>query len=146
MDPATIIEEIDALGFTGKEIDENVALAEPEQSGEPAEKSALVEELLGQARRENKVLVLEFSGKFCPACKRLEKETLEDPRVQAALEKVIFRKIMVEENRDAATQFDIHAIPQLRFITPDGEVVAQDKGVISVETMLGHLKGLDGKQ
>ena len=146
MDSTTIIEEIDALGFTGNEIDEKVALAEPEQPDEPAEKSALVEELLKQARRENKALVLEFSGKFCAACVRLENETLEDPKVQAALKKVIFRKIMVEEDRDAATQFDVHAIPQLRFITPGGEVVAQDKGVISVETMLGHLRDLDGKQ
>lgn len=104
-----------------------------------------MEELLNRARRENKALVLEFSGTFCPACRRLETETLADPRVQAALKKVIFRKIMVEEHRDAATQFDIHAIPQLRFIAPDGTVLAQARGVISVETMLGHLTGLPGE-
>ncbi len=145
VDPAAIIEEIDALGFTGKEIDEKVATAEPEQPEGSREKSALVEELLQQARRENKALVLEFSGKFCPACKRLEKETLEHPKVQEALKKVIFRKIMVEQDRTAATQFGIHAIPQLRFLTPDGKVVAQDKGVISVEAMLAHLQKLGGK-
>ncbi len=145
VDPATIIEEIDALGFTGKEIDEKVATVEPEQPEGPTEESALVAELLQQARRENKALVLEFSGKFCPACKRLETETLADPEVQEALKKVIFRKIMVEQDRTAATQFGIHAIPQLRFLTRDGKVVAQDKGVISVETMLGHLQDLDGK-
>ncbi len=145
VDPTAIIEEIDALGFTGKEIEEAEALAEPETQ-EPPEKSVLIEELLAQARRENKPLVLEFSGKFCAACVRLEKETLADPKVQKALKKVIFRKIMVEDDRDAATQFDIHAIPQLRFIAPDGTLVAQDKGVISVETMLGHLKSLHGKE
>lgn len=144
MEPATIVAEIDALGFTGRQIDERVALAEPEQPRRPAKKSALIVELLKQAQRDDKALVLEFSGNFCAACARLEKETLADPKVQEALKKVIFRRIMVEEHRDAATQFDIHAIPQLRFITPDGNVVAHDKGVISVETMLGHLKGLEG--
>ncbi len=109
----------------------------------PATKSDLIADLLKQAQRENKALVLEFSGNFCGACVRFEKETLADSRVQDALKKVIFRKIMVEEDRDAATQFDIHAIPQLRFITPDGKIAAQDEGVITVETMLGHLKTLD---
>ena len=144
MGPGEIIDEIDALGFTGKEIGEAEATAEPETQG-PPEKSVLIEELLEQARRESKPLVLEFSGKFCAACTRLEKETLADPKVQRALGAVIFRKVMVEEHRDAATYFGIHSIPQLRFITPDGKVVAQDKGVISVETMLDHLKSLDGK-
>ncbi len=144
VDPTAIIEEIDALGFTGKEIEEAEALAEPETQ-EPPEKSVLIEELLGQARRENKPLVLEFSGKFCAACTRLEKETLADPKVQKALNAVIFRKVMVEENRDAATYFGIHSIPQLRFITPDGKLVAQDKGVISVEAMLAHLQRLGSK-
>ncbi len=55
MDPTAIIEEIDALGFTGKEIEEAEALAEPETQ-EPPEKSVLIEQLLGQARRENKPL------------------------------------------------------------------------------------------
>ncbi len=91
-------------------------------------------------------MVLEFSGKFCAACVRLEKETLADPKVQKALKAFIFRKVMVEENRNAATHFGIHSIPQLRFIAPDGKLVAQDKGVISVETMLDHLKALDGKE
>ena len=144
MGPAAIIDEIDALGFTGKEIGEAEATAEPE-SQEPPEVSVLIEELLAQARRENKPLVLEFSGKFCAACKRLERETLADPKVQRALKAVIFRKVMVEEHRDAATYFGIRAIPQLRFITPDGKIVAQDQGVISVETMLDHLESLDGK-
>ena len=146
MDPATIIQEIDALGFKAKQLTESEATAPTKVTKGPEAKSPLVEELLQQARRESKPLVLEFSGRFCPACKRLENETLEDPRVQAALEKVIFRKIMVEENRAAATRFDIHAIPQLRFLTPDGEVVAKDKGVISVETMLAHLQKLGGKE
>ena len=52
---------------------------------------------------------------------------------------------MVEEDRAAARQFGIHAIPQLRFIAPDGRMVAQDQGVISVEKMLGHLERLDRK-
>ena len=141
MDPAKIIAEIDALGFAGKEIGEAEATAEPEP--QPRKKSALIEELLQQARRENKPLVLEFSGRFCAACTQLEKQTLAHPKVQAALTAVIFRKIMVEEHRDAATHFGIHSIPQLRFITSGGKLVAQDKGIISVATMLDHLKGLE---
>lgn len=138
-----MIAEIDALGFAAKQIDEEAARADPAGTGDPAGKSARVEELLEQARRENRPLVLEFSGKFCDACTRLEKETLADPGVREVLARVIFERIMVEEDRTAARQFGVHGIPQLLFLAPDGRVVARDKGVISVETMLAHLARLE---
>ena len=142
VEPAAIIDEIDTLGFEAKQLSEEEATAEPEVTEESEATSPLIDELLKQAKNENKPLVLEFSGKWCGACRRLEQETLEDPKVEEALEKVIFRQILVEDDPAAAKQFKIRAIPQLRFITPDGQVVAEDKGVISVETMLGHLKSL----
>ncbi len=141
--PSYIIEEIDALGFEAKQVSDEEGTAEPEVAEEIGESSPLIDALLEQAKRENKPLVLEFSGKWCGACRRLEQETLEDPKVEEALEKVIFRQILVEDDPAAAKQFKIRAIPQLMFFTPDGQVVAQDKGVISVETMLGHLKRLE---
>ena len=141
--PSTIIETIDGLGFEASELSEEAATVEPEVAEEPEESSPRIDALLEQAKRENKPLVLEFSGKWCGACRRLEQETLEDPEVTAALEKVIFRQILVEDDPAAAKQFKIRAIPQLRFLAPDGEVVAQDKGVISVETMLEHLRKLE---
>ncbi len=140
--PAEIIEEIDALGFEAKQVSDEEGTAEPEVAEESEERSPLIDQLLEQAKRENKPLVLEFSGKWCGACRRLEQETLEDPKVEEALEKVIFRQILVEDDPAAARQFKMRASPQLRFITPGGQVVAEDKGVISVETMLGHLKRL----
>ncbi|MHC4451692.1 MAG: thioredoxin family protein, partial [Planctomycetota bacterium] len=103
---------------------------------------AKVGELLKQARRENRPLVLVFSGNFCPASTRLDEQTLANPRVRAALEHVIFHKIKVEEDRAAAHQFGIHGIPQLRFLSPAGDIVAEDKGVISVQRMLDHLAKL----
>lgn len=141
-DPAAMIETIDALGFKARQLTEAEGAAEPEVDEEPGETSAAVTKLLAQAKRDNLPLVLEFSGRFCGACERLEKETLADPRVQSALAKVIFRKIMVEDDRAAARQFGVHAIPQLRFIAPGGEVVAQDQGVVSVEVMIAHLARL----
>ena len=81
-------------------------------------------------------------GNPYPACTRLEKETLANPRVKAARERVIYLKINVEEDRVAARQFGIHAIPQLRFLSPAGDVVAEDSGVISVQRMLDHLDKL----
>ena len=140
--PSDIIEEIDALGFEAKQVSDEEGTAEPEVAEESEERSPLIDQLLEQAKRENKPLVLEFSGKWCGACRRLEQETLEDPKVEEALGKVIFRQILVEDDPAAAKQFKIRAIPQLMFFTPDGQVVAQDKGVISVETMLGHLREL----
>ncbi len=139
-----IIERIETLGFTGTEVARSIALATLAQNSDSVMKSPLIEGLLDRARREQKALVLEFSGNFCSACIRLERETIENPQVQKALENVIFCKIMVEKNRLAAHQFHIHAIPQLRFLSPEGEIVSEDAGVISVDRMLDHLRRLRG--
>ena len=124
-------------------LDEKTATALDSDSAPATTTSDLIAQLMEQAKRENKGLVLEFSGKFCASCTQLEETTLSDPAVQAALQHVIFQKIMVEEHRDAARQFKIYGIPQLRFIAPSGTEIAKDKGVISVATMLGHLKTLN---
>ena len=139
---AELVVTIEALNFEARVIDEATALAPAADETTAPTKSDLITELMAQAKRENKGLVLEFSGNFCTACVRLEKETIAKDEVQAALKNVIFQKIMVEEHRDAARQFGIYGIPQLRFISPDGTVVAKDKGVISVAQMLAHLKTL----
>ena len=145
VDPAGMVDEIDRLGFTGKELDEKEATTNTEPVEEPTAKSARIEELLEQARLEKKPLVLSFSGRFCPPCGVLERETLQHPEVREALKDAIFFKVMVEEDRAAATQYGIRAIPQLMFLSSDGKVVARDEGVISVETMLRHLKNLEEK-
>jgi len=139
--PDRFLDEIRALGFRPRLLTEKEATAP--RASEPAPGPApLIDALLAQARREKKPLVLEFSGAFCAACTLLEKETLDDARVQAALRKVIFHKLLVEKHREAARRFKIAAIPQLRFLAPDGTLVRKDKGVISVETMLDHLAAL----
>jgi thiol:disulfide interchange protein len=140
---AELVETIEALNFEARVLDKVTATAPVTNDADAPAKSDLVAELMAQAKRENRGLVLEFSGKFCPSCVRLEKETLATDEVQSALKRVIFRRIMVEEHRDAARQFGIYGIPQLRFIAPNGTEVVKDEGVISVETMLAHLKTLE---
>ena len=143
IDAEAMIREIDALGFTGKQVAAQARASEVPTK--PKQSSPQVDELLQRARAENKPLVLLFSGDFCPACTVLERRTLADPKVQEALARVIFHKIMVEADPVAAAQFDIHAIPQLRFISTEGVVVAQEAGVISVETMLARLEQVESK-
>jgi len=140
-----MLEEIEALGFGVELVDPEEAVAGPHGSDDVQGRSPLVEELLAQAKRENRPLVLEFSGKWCSACRELEETTLSDPRVREALVGVIFRKILVEDHRAAAAQFGVRAIPQLRFLAADGSVQARDQGVVPVERMLGHLDAVKEK-
>ena len=139
-----LLEEIEGLGFSPRELTEEEA-TRPMEPVETAAESRLIARLKEQARRQNKPLVLEFSGKWCPSCAKLEKITLDDPSVRQALEKVIFHRILVEEERDAARQFGIRGIPQLRFLNPSGDVVAEASGFIGVATMLSHLRELDAR-
>jgi len=140
-----MLEQIVTLGFGAKLVDPEEAAAAPTEDAAGEERSPLVAELLAQAKREDKPLVLEFSGKWCSACRELEETTLSDPRVREALVGVIFRRILVEDHRAAAARFGVRAIPQLRFLAADGSVQARDEGVVPVARMLGHLDAVKEK-
>jgi thioredoxin-related protein len=83
------------------------------------------EKALAKAGAEEKIVMIDFFTTWCGPCKKLDKTTWKDEKVQAWLEsKTVALKIDAEKERDLAKQFKVRAYPTMVFIKPDGSLIA----------------------
>ena len=77
-------------------------------------------EILKQAKRENKLIVLDFGATWCDPCKELDRNIIRDPRVAKLLKRCIFRKIDSDRHPQLSKDFAVVGLPDVRFLSPTG--------------------------
>src|SRR4051794_31838253 len=84
-----------------------------------------------EARAQDRLLWLQFTGSWCPNCVRLEREAFVPPKVVGhACQSFAPVKLQSEEHEDLVERFGLTGIPATILITPRGEVVARHEGYI----------------
>lgn len=84
-----------------------------------------LDEALAQARKENKLVFVDFWTKSCGWCKKLDKDTYTDARVIAALnERYVCLSVDAETKVGAplAQHYSVNLYPTLLMLTTDGYV------------------------
>jgi thiol-disulfide isomerase/thioredoxin len=69
------------------------------------------------------LVVVVFGARWCPPCIKVD-ESL--PTLAAQNPKVLFLKIDIEESRDLQIDYQVNAIPQLKFFRPGPQGKVQD--------------------
>jgi thiol-disulfide isomerase/thioredoxin len=84
-------------------------------------------QILEQASREHKPVLLDFWAIWCHPCAMMEHDVFPKPEVQAALGNYVFQHYDAEvgEGAKLAEQFHIVAYPTLLILSPDGEQIEQ---------------------
>ncbi len=100
----------------------------------------LLDEALAKAKREHKLLVLDFNAEWCMPCRRMEKTTLVDRRIVGLLEQVVFIRIDTDQNSEIAQKLGVLGLPDIRFVAPDGRMLHQLRGFQEVEPFAVALK------
>lgn len=77
---------------------------------------------------EGKLLIIDFHAEWCSPCKSLS-PTIEELSDEYE-DRVIIRKINVDEENEVSNQFGIRSIPTILFFK-DGEIVERKVGNIS---------------
>ena len=98
-------------------------------------------DILGQAKKENKAVLLDFSGSdWCMPCKMLKRDYLDKDEFQAfAKDKIILFTVdfpkgfelpaeVAAQNRRLQQQFGVNGFPTLILITPDKDVLIRTTG------------------
>ena len=140
-----ILKACEEAGFPATIVSEAVASESKSQSS-PAVKEFVPPDFYAQAlsaaKLENKPVVLDFMATWCAPCKRLSEETFVDESVAQLLKQCIVLTIDTDEHPDIAKHFDVSALPDLRFLTPNGEENKQLIGFQEPEPFASELREL----
>jgi len=100
------------------------------------------------AKKENKLVLIDFFTTWCGPCKRLDQTTWQDTKVvQFLTDQVIALKIDAEAQKDLAKRFKVTAYPTIVFIKSDGNELDRITGYRDAQPFLAEanalLKGTD---
>ena len=93
---------------------------------------------LNEALSEHDLVVVEFTGVGCPACKAF-KRILEE--LEPIYKDIFFCEVNVEESPEAAGQFCVMSIPAT-FLVADGMIVDQIIGAVEKDEIENKLLAL----
>ncbi len=105
-----------------------------------------LDQVIGMGRAQHKLILADFSARWCPGCVRLETEIFSLPSFQKMTNKVLKVRIDSDrfENSELKKHYGIHGIPTLMLLTADGEEIARLVDFVPLETLAKFLK--DGQK
>ena len=99
------------------------------------------EEGLIRGEAEHKKILLSFYADWCAYCKKMEKETFNNPSIQAYLdENFIAVRINSDKETKLAREFEIRGLPTTWFVTANGEKIGSRPGFVDAREFLPILQ------
>ena len=97
------------------------------------------------SKAEKKKVFLHFYADWCVFCKKMAKETFQNPAVVSYLNNH-FIPVRVDTDRNPATamKYGVTGLPSTWFLTDMGEAIGTVPGFIPPDTLLSMLKEVNG--
>jgi hypothetical protein len=94
-----------------------------------------------EARAQDRLLWIQFTGSWCPNCVRLQRESFVQPNVVGyARHAFVPVRIQTDEREDLVDRFGLSGIPATVLLKPSGEVVARREGYIDARGFQSFLE------
>ena len=101
---------------------------------------------IGLAKNDGKRVFLHFYANWCIYCRKMAKETFQDPSVIEYLNKnYISIRVDSDKDRRTASIYNVRALPSTWFLTKKGERIGNVPGYVSSKQLLEILKRLDSE-
>jgi thioredoxin-related protein len=90
-----------------------------------------------RAVRENKILVLEFTAKWCLPCRFMEKNVFKNPEVQNfSQQHAIMLQIDIDENKSLKEEFNVEVLPTIILMSSTGNILARKEESLNSESFI----------
>ena len=100
---------------------------------------------LEQAKRENKPAVLLLYADWCHFCKKMQSETLTDPRIKMMSDDFVWIKVNSDKNREYKEMYEQNGFPLTVVIDGSGEVLNSINGFRPASEFINELEKVNGK-
>jgi thioredoxin-related protein len=100
------------------------------------------DEALKKAKEEKKYVFLNFGGKGCGWCTRLDQTTFQDTSVREYLKDFVIVKLDSRAHRELAQKFKVRGIPAMFVVDAEGNQVGSIVGYRDAEKFLQALKDI----
>jgi len=85
---------------------------------------------LKAAKKEQKPIMIDFYTDWCGWCKKLDRDTYSDSRVQKLAGQFICVKVDGDRNADSIGKYNIRGYPTILFLDSNGNIVQQIPGYV----------------
>lgn len=89
-----------------------------------------------EAQRRNTLILVDAYADWCIWCKKLDEDTLSNPRVHAQMKEFTLLKVNTDEQVDLARRFGVTGLPTTVILNAEGEVVLSQSGYLPPESYL----------
>jgi thioredoxin-related protein len=86
-----------------------------------------LKEAIARATKEKKLILADFSARWCPGCVRLETETFDTLEFHKSARNFVKVRIDFDrfENSTAKKTYEVHSIPAMIVLSPDGQEISR---------------------
>ena len=97
------------------------------------------------AQKKRKIVMIDCYTEWCGWCKRMDKDTYANDKVQTSLEQFVCVKIDAEQNRDLAKTYKINGFPSTVFLKANGQLIEVIPGYLPPSDFLKLLDNMLSK-
>ena len=102
-------------------------------SGDALEWVTAYDDALARARKEKKLVLLDFYTDWCGWCKRLDSDVFSKESFQKAAAGVLAVKVNAEKLPELARKYGVNSYPRLFFVNGDGMTVERIHGYLNLQ-------------
>ena len=123
---------------SGLDRSQNVSIQKQSDDSMPQEIAWLTDydKALQQAKKEDKLVVIDFFATWCGPCKMMERTTFADERVRRRMTEFVPLKIDVDQQREIAAKYGIQSLPTTAVVGSDGRSVTRAIGYLDADRFL----------